>query len=123
MLVRWRGRSSLFNSSYLVLRGLGIGSTQSTTFVHLALALEAKDIAVAETTWFPCQSADMLVAANIFNMIDNLALTGILKCSVFFCSTLTSMIYRLKLAVETRIALVRGSGRFDYYAINPRIPT
>lgn len=82
MLVRWHDRSSLFNSSHHVLVGLGIGSTQSTTFVHLALALEAKDIAVAETTWFLCQSANMLVAANIFNMIHNLALTGILKCSL-----------------------------------------
>lgn len=82
MLVQWHDRSSLFNSSHHVLVGLGIGSTQSTTFVHLALALEAKDIAVAETTWFLCQSANMLVAANIFNMIHNLALTGILKCSL-----------------------------------------
>ncbi|KAL4727009.1 hypothetical protein ACLX1H_005909 [Fusarium chlamydosporum] len=57
---------------------LGMGSTQSTTFVHLVAALDAKDLAVAGTTWFLCQSAGMLIAANVFNMVHNLALTSML---------------------------------------------
>ncbi|CEI63343.1 hypothetical protein FVEN_g126 [Fusarium venenatum] len=82
VLVRWHGSSSFFDSSYLALGGLGMGSTQSTTFVHLAVALDAKDIAVAGTTWFLCQSAGMLVAANVYNMIHNVALTAILQSAL-----------------------------------------
>ncbi|KAF5233998.1 hypothetical protein FANTH_12352 [Fusarium anthophilum] len=79
VLVRWHGSSSLLDSSYLTLGGLGMGSTQSTTFVHIAAALEPKDIAVAGTTWFLCQSAGMLAAANVFNMVHNLALKRMLE--------------------------------------------
>lgn len=59
-----------------------MGSTQSTTFVHLAVSLDAKDIAVAGTTWFLCQSAAMLVAANTFNMVHNLALINMLNSAL-----------------------------------------
>ncbi|KPA37855.1 mfs general substrate transporter [Fusarium langsethiae] len=82
VLVRWHGRSSLLDSSYLVLGKLGMGSTQSTTFVYLAVALGAKDIAIAGTTWFLCQSAGSLVAANVFNMVHNLALTSMLQSAL-----------------------------------------
>lgn len=82
VLVRWHGASGLLDSSYLFLGGLGMRSTQSTTFVHLAVSLDAKDIAVAGTTWFLCQSAAMLVAANTFNMVHNLALMSMLNSAL-----------------------------------------
>lgn len=93
VLIRWHGSSSLLDSSYLILGGLGMGSTQSTTFVHLVAALDAKDLAVAGTTWFLCQSAGMLIAANVFNMVHNLALTSMLGSALEGVADKSKVIY------------------------------
>lgn len=93
VLVRWHGGSSFIDSSYLVLGGLGMGSTQSTTFVHLVAALNAQDLAVAGTTWFLCQSAGMLIAANVFNMVHNLALTSMLASALEGVADKSKVIY------------------------------
>ena len=78
VLVRWHGTSSWLDTWYLVLGGLGMGCTQNTTFVHLAASLDPSDMAVAGTTWFLSQSVGMLVSANMFDLIHNMALGGFL---------------------------------------------
>lgn len=59
-----------------------MGTTQSTTFVHLVASLEAKDIAIAGTTWFLSQSAGSLVSINVFNMVHNIALGRMLDSAL-----------------------------------------
>lgn len=82
VLARWHGSTSWLDTSYLFLGGFGMGSTQNTTFVHLAAALKAKDMAVAGTSWFLSQSLGMLVAVNIFNVVHNSTFTSCLKSSL-----------------------------------------
>lgn len=79
VLVRWRGTSSMADTWYVLLSGVGMGSTQNTTFVHLAAALDPKDMAIAGTSWFLSQGVGMLVAANLFSLIHNIALVKLLK--------------------------------------------
>lgn len=79
VLVRWRGASGWLDSIYLMLGGVGMGSTQNTTFVHLAASLNPKDMAIAGTVWFLSQSVGMLVAVNVFNVVHEVALVKLLK--------------------------------------------
>lgn len=79
VLVRWHGTSSWWDTWYVTLGGVGMGSTQNTTFVHLAAALNPKDMAIAGTTWFLSQSIGMLVAANLYSVIHNVALLRLLS--------------------------------------------
>lgn len=82
VLIRWKGASGWVDTTYLMLGGLGMGTTQSTTFVHLVASLEAKDIAIAGTTWFLSQSAGSLVSINVFNMVHNIALDRMLETAL-----------------------------------------
>ncbi|OQV04216.1 hypothetical protein CLAIMM_09132 [Cladophialophora immunda] len=56
MCLRWHGATNWAESCYVYLAGFGMGTTQSTTFVHLAASLEHAEIAIAGTTWFLAQS-------------------------------------------------------------------
>lgn len=78
VLARWRGTSSWVDTWYLALGGIGMGTTQNTTFVHLAASLDSKDMAIAGTSWFLSQGVGSLVAANVFNLVHGLALTKLL---------------------------------------------
>lgn len=79
ILVRWHGTASFAETLYVVLGGLGIGIIQSTTFVHLAASLDAKDIAIAGTSWFLSQNIGVLVAANLFNFVHQTTLERTLE--------------------------------------------
>lgn len=64
ILLRWNGRINIFESLYVVLPGFGMGTIQSSTFVHLAASLDRSDMAIAGTTWFLAQSMGYLTGAS-----------------------------------------------------------
>lgn len=64
MCLRWHGNTAWTESLYVYLAGFGMGSTQSTTFVHIAASLDHSEIAIAGTTWFLAQSFGSLIGAS-----------------------------------------------------------
>lgn len=79
ILLRWRtGSTAWYDTMWVILGGLGMGITQSTTFVHLAASLDRSEMAIAGTSWFLAQSVGLLVSANLFNMVHNISLKDLL---------------------------------------------
>lgn len=64
MCVRWHGQTNWPEACAVYLAGFGMGTSQSTTFVHLAASLDHSDIAIAGTTWFLAQSSGSLIGAS-----------------------------------------------------------
>ncbi|CAJ2504948.1 Uu.00g123420.m01.CDS01 [Anthostomella pinea] len=79
VLVRWRGHTGLAEALYVALGGLGMGITQSVTFVHLAASLEPEEMAIAGTSWFLSQSLGVLVSANMFNAVHEVSVTRLME--------------------------------------------
>jgi hypothetical protein len=48
-----------------------MGTTQSTTFVHLAASLDRSEVAIAGTTWFLAQSFGSLIGASCATALMN----------------------------------------------------
>lgn len=71
MALRWHGRTNWAESLYVSLAGFGIGTTQSTSFMHLAARLENAEIAIASSIWFLSQSFGTLVGASLSTTLIN----------------------------------------------------
>ncbi|KIW98607.1 uncharacterized protein Z519_00268 [Cladophialophora bantiana CBS 173.52] len=71
MCLRWHDATNWAESCYVYLAGFGRGTTQSSTFVHLAASLDHSDIAIAGTTWFLSQSFGSLVGAGFATSLMN----------------------------------------------------
>jgi len=74
MSIRWHGSTNLVESFYVFLAGYGMGTSQATTFVHLAASLDRSEISIAGTTWFLAQSFGSLVGASSATSVINRAL-------------------------------------------------
>lgn len=77
--LRWHGATNWAESLYPYLAGMGMGISQSTTFVHLAASLDHSEIAIAGTTWFLSQSFGSLVGASFATALMNRVLVSTLK--------------------------------------------
>lgn len=71
ILLSWNGRVNLLQSLFVMLPGLGMGTIQSSTFVHLAASLDRHEISIAGTTWFLAQSVGYLVGASFSTALIN----------------------------------------------------
>lgn len=56
-----------------------MGTSQSTTFVHLAASLERTEMAIAGTTWFLAQSMGSLIGASFDIALTNAVLGSRLR--------------------------------------------
>lgn len=79
MVIRWHGSTSWADSSCVFLAGLGMGISQSSTFVHLAASLENSELVLAGTTWFLSQSFGGLVGACFSTAVINGTLRSALE--------------------------------------------
>lgn len=79
LVVRWRGSTAWYDTIVIVLGGLGMGISQSASFIHLAASLDAKDIAIASMSWYLSMSVGMLVSINLFNVTYQVSLSAFLK--------------------------------------------
>jgi sugar phosphate permease len=71
IFLRWNGHINLLESLYVVLPGFGMGTIQSSTFVHLAASLDRSDMAIAGTAWFLAQSFGYLFGASFSTALIN----------------------------------------------------
>lgn len=78
MCFRWRGSASWVDSSCVFLAGFGMGTSQSTTFVHLAASLEQSEMAIAGTSWFLAQSLGSLIGASFDIALTNAVIGSML---------------------------------------------
>ncbi|KAH7310578.1 major facilitator superfamily domain-containing protein [Stachybotrys elegans] len=82
MVIRWRGSTAWYDSMVTILGGLGMGITQSASFIHLAASLDAKEIAVASMSWYLSMSVGMLVGINLFNATYHASLHSFMQANL-----------------------------------------
>lgn len=78
ILVRWNGPLNLIESLYVLLPGFGMGTIQSSTFIHVAASLDRKDMSIAGTVWFLAQSFGYLIGASFATALINAMLRSYL---------------------------------------------
>jgi hypothetical protein len=65
ILLRWRGTTHWAELSYFSLGGFGSGVIQSTSFIHLAAALDPGELAIAGTVLYLAQNIFVLVGIQV----------------------------------------------------------
>ncbi|KAI9147235.1 Vacuolar membrane amino acid uptake transporter fnx2 [Paramyrothecium foliicola] len=79
LVLRWHGTTAWYETSVIILGGMGMGVTQSSSFIHLAASLNPKEIAIASMSWYLSASVGMLVAVNVFNATYQASLSSFLR--------------------------------------------
>lgn len=65
VLLRWTGHTAWLEVLYIFFGGFGTGIIQSTTFIHLAASLEAKEMAIAGTILYLSQNLFLLIGIQL----------------------------------------------------------
>ena len=65
VLLRWHGATGWSNVWYTFFGGFGMGTIQSTTFIHLAASLDQSEMAIAGTALYVAQNVFMLIGIQL----------------------------------------------------------
>ena len=78
LLLRWHGHTQWYDNLLVMLPGVGMGVTQSTTFIHLAASLDQAEVAIAGSSWFLAQNIGALVGASLsMPLINKVLIDGL----------------------------------------------
>lgn len=82
LIIRWKGQTGWVEGLYIFFGGFGAGTLQSTTFIHLAAALDHSDIAIAGTAHYLAGSIFMLTGVQLSQTVVHTRLRIVLDSSL-----------------------------------------
>jgi hypothetical protein len=115
LIIRWKGQTGWVEGLYIFFGGFGAGTLQSTTFIHLAAALDHSDIAIAGTAHYLAGSIFMLTGVQLSQTVVHTRLRIVLN------SSLDGFKHKKQVRISSSSYLSRDFTNFNPQLINDAI--